>query len=107
MKTCRLLSLLACALVLAGIARASDGAVTITGDAMCAKCELKLQDTCQTVVKVKDGDKVVTYYLAANQVAKAFHPTICDGPAPVTATGTVATVDGKQVLTVSTIEVKK
>jgi hypothetical protein len=56
---------------------------------------------------VKDGDKVVTYYLAANQVAKAFHPTICDGPAPVTATGTVATVDGKQVLTVSTIEVKK
>jgi type 1 fimbria pilin len=107
MKICRLLSLLACALVLAGTARAADGTVTITGDAMCAKCELKLQDKCQTVIQVKDGDKVVTYYLAANDVAKAFHPTICDGPAPVTATGTVATVDGKQVLTVSAIEVKK
>jgi hypothetical protein len=74
---------------------------------MCAKCELNLQDTCQTVIQVKDGDKTVYYYLADNATAKAFHPKICHGPAQVTATGTVETVGGKQMLTVGTIEIKK
>lgn len=74
---------------------------------MCAKCELNLQDKCQTVIQVKDGDKTVTYYLAANDVAKAFHKDICHGSASVTAKGTVETVDGKQVLTASAIEIKK
>jgi len=107
MKMSKLLGLLACSVALAGIARAADEMKTITGEAMCAKCELKLQATCQTVIQVKEGGKTVTYYLAANAAAKAFHPTICEAPAPVTATGTVATVDGKQVLTVTSIEVKK
>ncbi|HXQ81940.1 MAG TPA: DUF6370 family protein [Opitutaceae bacterium] len=74
---------------------------------MCAKCELKLQDHCQTVIQVKEGDKTVTYYLEANDIAKAFHPTVCHDRAEVTATGTVRTVDGKQVMTVSAIDVKK
>ncbi len=107
MKTPLIVGLIACTLGLTSIARAADAAVTLTGEAMCAKCELKLQDKCQTVVQVKDGDKVVTYYVAANAVAKAFHPTVCESPAQVTATGTVATVDGKQVLTATSIELKK
>jgi type 1 fimbria pilin len=107
MKTHRILGLLACALSLAGAARAADDTKTISGEAVCAKCELNLQDTCQTVIQAKEGDKTVSYYLAANDVAKAFHPKICKGPAQVTATGTVQTVDGKQVLTVSTIEIAK
>jgi hypothetical protein len=94
-------------LLLAVTARAADDTRTITGEAMCAKCELNLQDKCQTVIQVKEGEKVVNYYLAANDAAKAFHPEICQNSAQVTATGTVATVDGKQVLTVSTIELKK
>jgi len=73
MKTFRILSLLACALVFAAAARAAD-TVTINGEAMCAKCELGLQDHCQTVVQVKEGDKTVNYFVAANDVAKAFHP---------------------------------
>jgi hypothetical protein len=107
MKTYRILSLLVCALSLAGIARAADEIRTISGEAMCAKCELNLQDKCQTVIQAKEGDKIVSYYVAANDVAKAFHPEICHGPAQVTATGTIQTVDGKQVLTVSAIEIKK
>jgi hypothetical protein len=107
MKTNGMIGLLAGALLLAGTARAAEESKTITGDAVCAKCELNLQDKCQTVIQAKEGDKVVNYYLAANDAAKAFHPKICQGGAEVTATGTVSTVDGKQVLTVSTIEIKK
>jgi hypothetical protein len=107
MKTYRILSLLACALSLAGVVRAADETRTISGEAMCAKCELNLQDKCQTVIQAKEGDKTVSYYVAPNDVAKAFHPNICHGTAQVTATGTVRTIDGKQVLTVSAIDVKK
>ena len=107
MKTYRMLSVLAGALILAGAARAADEIRTITGEAVCAKCELNLQDKCQTVIQVREGDRVVSYYLAANDAAKAFHSNICKGPAPATATGTVAIVEGKQVLTASTIEIKK
>jgi len=107
MKTYGILSLLVCTLLLTGVARAADDTKTINGEAMCAKCELSLQDKCQTVIQVKEGDKIVDYYVAANDVAKAFHPKICHGPAQVTATGTIETVDGKQILTVTTIEVKK
>jgi type 1 fimbria pilin len=106
MKTFRILSLLACALVFAAAARAAD-TVTINGEAMCAKCELGLQDHCQTVVQVKEGDKTVNYFVAANDVAKAFHPKVCTGTAMVTATGTVETVDGKRILTATSIEIKK
>ena len=107
MKAYRILGLLACALSLAGVVRAADETKTISGEAMCAKCELNLQDKCQTVIQAKEGDKTVSYYVASNDVAKAFHPKICHGPAQVTATGTVQTVDGKQVLTVGAIDVKK
>jgi len=107
MKTFGISSLLACTLLLTGVARAADEARTISGEAKCAKCELNLQDVCQTVIQAKEGDKIVNYYVAANDVAKAFHPKICHGPAEVTAKGTIETVDGKQILTVSTIEIKK
>ena len=107
MKIYKLVSLVAGAVMLAAVARAADAPRTITGEAMCAKCELKLQDKCQTVIQVKEGDKTVLYYVEANSVGKAFHPTVCDSPAEVTATGTVATVDGKLVLTATSIDLKK
>lgn len=107
MKTSKFLSVLACAFAVVGLVRAADEIKTINGEASCAKCELKLQDKCQTVIQAKEGDKVVTYYVAPNEVAKAFHSTVCHGPALVTATGTITTVDGKQMLTASVIEVKK
>jgi hypothetical protein len=107
MKNYKMFSLLVGTLLLAVVARAADEVRTITGEAMCAKCELNLQDKCQTVIQAKEGDKVVSYYRADNPAAKAFHPKVCHSTGQVTATGTVATVDGKQVLTVSTIDFKK
>jgi len=107
MKTSKILSVIACALAVAGMARAADEIKTLAGEAKCAKCELKSQDTCQTVIQVKEGDKTVTYYVAPNDVAKAFHKEVCHGPEQVTATGTIKTVDGKLMLTASAIDLKK
>ncbi len=78
---------------------------TISGEAKCAKCALKESDKCQTVIQAENKKgKMVTYYLADNEVAKNFHDNVCSGPKKVTATGTVKKVDGKQQLTASKIE---
>jgi hypothetical protein len=78
---------------------------TITGDAKCAKCALHEGEKCQTVIQLENKKgKTVTYYLAENDVSKAFHENVCKGAKKVTATGTVKKVDGKNELTVSKIE---
>ena len=81
---------------------------TITGEAKCAKCMLKETDKCQTVIQVegKNG-KTVKYYLADNDVSKAFHENVCTEAKKVTATGTVKKVEGKNELTVSKIALTK
>jgi hypothetical protein len=79
--------------------------VTIAGDAKCAMCMLKESDQCQTVVQAKDKKgKVVTYYLADNEVTKAFHQNICKEAKQVTVTGTVKKVHGKEQLTPTKIQ---
>jgi hypothetical protein len=77
---------------------------TIKGEGQCAKCSLKETKTCQNAVIVEDGGKKTTYYLAANAVSKKFHSNLCQGKKTVKATGEVKEEDGKQVLTVSKIE---
>lgn len=85
---------------------AKDKETTITGEAKCAKCALKESSKCQTVIQAENKKgKMVTYYLANNDVAKGFHKTICSEPRKVTATGTVKKVNGKEELTASKIEV--
>ena len=81
---------------------------TITGEAKCAKCMLKETDKCQTVIQVQNKKgKTVNYYLAENDVSKAFHQNVCHEAKKVTATGTVKKVNGKNELTVSKIELAK
>ena len=79
--------------------------ITITGEAMCAKCQLHLTDKCQTVIQAESNGQTVTSYLADNDLSKAFHKNICTEPKKVTATGTVANKDGKSELTVTKIDV--
>jgi hypothetical protein len=69
---------------------------------------LKETDKCQTVIQVegKNG-KTVKYYLADNDVSKAFHENVCTEAKKVTATGTVKKVEGKNELTVSKIALAK
>ena len=80
---------------------------TITGDAKCAKCILKIADKCQTVIEVEKNGKTIDYYLADNSVSKAFHENVCHGSKKVTATGTVAKVGGKNQLTATKINIVK
>ena len=84
---------------------AASKEVTITGNAVCAKCTLHEGDKCQTVIQTTVAGKTVNYYLTENDVSKAFHKNICSGPGEqVTATGTVKEKKGKEMLTVSKIE---
>lgn len=107
-KSPLLVYVFAASVVLAGSALAGDEGkeVTISGEAMCAKCALDETDNCQTAIEVtKDGKKMM-YYLENNDVAKAFHDNVCRKNVQASATGTVAEKDGKHVMTASKIEKK-
>jgi hypothetical protein len=93
------------ALVVAGLALSNAFSAfadekTITGEGSCAKSH-------STVIKAKEGDKTVTYYLVENEVSKKFHDKICQKAADVKATGDVKEVDGKLELTPTKIELVK
>ena len=88
------------AVVLALIANASaeDKEVTLKGTITCAKCDLKLEKKCHTVIKVKEGDKDVVYYLD-DKSAKANHKKICTEAKEGSVTGKVSEKDGKKYIT--------
>jgi Family of unknown function (DUF6370) len=98
------LGLLLAALALPTLAADAAKEVTITGEAKCAKCALHETKECQTVIQSEENGKTVTYYLVGNDAAKAFHKNICEEAHKATATGTVEMKDGKEMLTVSKIE---
>ena len=83
-------------------ARAAEE-MTLKGDALCTKCELHETDKCSTAIRMPDGK---IYYAENNDVAKAFHKTICQGPGKVVATGTVKEKDGKKIITLTKIEAR-
>ena len=86
--------------------KGKDKTVTITGEGKCGKCALHETEKCHNVIQTEGrGGKKVTYFLAQNDISKAFHENLCKGPKKVTATGTVSKgEDGKKVLTVSKID---
>ncbi len=96
-------SILIAACLLAVTVAATAAEKTITGEGMCAKCELKETKSCQNAIKA-DG---VTYYLADNKASKDFHKNLCSTTAKVKASGEVTEKDGKKLLTVSKIELAK
>jgi len=94
------------ALVLGGAAFADEAKdVTVTGTILCAKCTLhdEAMKECQNVLQVKDGDKVVNYYLVKNEIAKAL-PDVCKGSKDAKVTGSVAEKDGRLWLTASKLD---
>ena len=106
MKRSIIAAFVVASLAIALNSRAADEK-TITGDGMCAKCELKEAKECQNAIKVKEGGKTVTYYLVQNDVSKKFHGKICKSTEKVKATGVVSEKDGKKILTISKIEAAK
>jgi len=88
-------------------ARADNHEKTLKGEALCAKCELKETEKCQTALRVKEGGKTVVYYAKENKVATDFHKNICTSVEKVVATGEVKEVDGKKHITLTKIELEK
>jgi hypothetical protein len=80
---------------------------TVIGEGACAKCLLKETEACQSTIKAEEGDKKVTYYLTQNEITKEFGKNLCAEKKKVKATGTVKTVNGKQELTPTKIELVK
>ena len=97
MKKSILTALVVAGLAMASASRACADEKTVTGVGACGKSH-------QTVIKVQDGDKTATYYLANNEVSKDFHEKVCKKSAQVKATGDVKEVDGKMELTATKIE---
>jgi hypothetical protein len=79
--------------------------VTLKGDITCAKCTLKVegQDTCATVIKVKEGDKDVIYWFDKDS-SKKNHEKICKKTAKGEVTGTVSKDGDKNIITVKEVK---
>jgi hypothetical protein len=106
MRTVKLLGVaLALAFAVTLFAQAADKEVTLKGTITCAKCDLKTEKDCATVIQVKEGDKTVTYYFA--EAKGKDHKAICTEAKKGTVTGTVAEKDGKKVITPSKVEFEK
>jgi hypothetical protein len=88
-------------------ASAEDKEVTLKGTITCAKCDLKVkgQDTCATVIKVKEGDKDVIYYFDEDSHKKN-HKTICKEAKEGTVKGKVSEKDGKKIITAEKVDFK-
>jgi hypothetical protein len=76
--------------------------VTLKGTITCAKCDLKLEKACATVIKAKDkDDKEVIYYFDKDS-GKKYHKEICQEAKEGEVTGVIGK-DGKK----ATIKVSK
>ena len=84
-------------------AKEAPKAITLDGQMMCAKCELKEGAKCSDLLMVKDGDKEIRYNVVLTGDAKGSH--VCGGKQNVKVTGTVAEKeDGTKVLTATKVE---
>jgi hypothetical protein len=84
-------------------AKAAAKEVTLKGTLGCGKCSFHEAKACQNVLKVKAGDKEVSYVLADNAVSRANHEKVCGPASPATVTGTVSGKGSKKVLTATAI----
>jgi hypothetical protein len=91
-----------CVFVLGALAaekadKADKKEVTLKGDVLCAKCELKQARKCQTAIEVKEGDKKVVYYFKDKGAKETYHEEVCGGGRKAaTVTGTVVEEGGKK-----------
>jgi uncharacterized protein DUF6370 len=94
---------LAVALVVVAKVAADDKEVTLKGTITCAKCDLKKEKKCATVIKVTEDGKDVVYYLDETS-GKKNHQKVCTEAKKGSVTGTVSEKDGKKVITASKVE---
>ena len=103
-----LLALIVVCTLAVGLKAQDSKEVTLKGQVMCAKCELKETKTCQTVIRVKEDGKEVTYYFKDKGSKEEHHEPVCGGGVKeATVTGTVAEKDGKKWIKPSKVEYAK
>lgn len=83
-------------LTVIGLTQAQDKEVTLKGKITCARCELKKEKACATVIVVKENGKDVVYYFD-KEAHKKYHGDICKESKEGEATGTV-TKDGARLV---------
>lgn len=84
-----------------------DTKVELKGEICCAKCELEKADKCHSVLvaKNKEGKEEVFYF--DDEASKKYHGECCKGRKEATVTGTVTEKDGKKVVKVEKLDIKK
>lgn len=87
-------------------AAAQTKEVKLAGKVTCAKCDLKTEKECATVIIAKENGKDVTYYLDEKS-GKANHDAVCQGGKEGTVTGTVSEMGGKKTINATKVELKK
>ncbi len=92
--------------LVAAVQARPDQEKTLKGTITCAKCDLKKESKCATVIKVHEDSKDVVYYFDTDSHKKN-HGQICQTPKEGTVTGTVSEKDGKKIVKVEKIEFKK
>ena len=78
---------------------------TLKGTITCAKCDLKKESKCMTVIVVKEDGKDVVYYFD-DAAGKKNHKEICQTPKEGSVTGTVGKDGDKHTIKVSKVEFK-
>jgi hypothetical protein len=98
-----------CVVVLAALTMtvaAQNKATTLTGKITCAKCDLKIEKDCATVIVVNENGKDAIYYLDAKS-SKANHDTVCQTAKQGSVTGVVSEKAGKKTITATKVEFQK
>jgi hypothetical protein len=110
-RTILTLAIVAAAGMLVGVGRAEEPAkeVKLTGTMMCGKCSLKMTTKCSNALQVKEGDKLVNYFIDDKGNGETYHEAVCgDGKVEgVTVTGTVTEKDGKKWIKATKVDVPK
>jgi len=92
----------------AGMISADDKEKTLKGVMLCGKCTLKETKECANVLQVKEGDKLVNYFLDDKGRGEPYHKAICppDSKKDATVVGIVGEKDGKKTIKPSKVDVK-
>ena len=83
-----------------------DGEATLKGTITCAKCDLKKEKGCKTVIVVK-ADKEEKVYYFDKDAHKKYHGDTCTEAKEGTVTGTTGKDGDKLTVKVSKLEYKK
>jgi hypothetical protein len=81
-----------------------DEKKTLEGKLVCTKCKLSETDACGNALQVKQGDKVVTYYIKDTGKAEKYHK--CSGEADAKVTGVVFKEGDKMYIKDAKVEKK-